>query len=94
MDPAGDFCYIMGPLLVHSRPHFEDVKVQKYDEKAFFDPAVVLHKQEPNSSQTSAHDVTAAAPKSSVETPESGQGTRVWAPKKVSLGTNIRKGHH
>ena len=70
------------------------VKVQKGNEKAFFDAAVVLHKQEPNSSQTSAHDVTAAAPKSSVETPESGQGTRVWAPQKVSLGTNIRKGHH
>ena len=48
------------------------VKVQKCNEKAFFDAAVVLHKQEPNSSQTSAHDVTAAAPKSSVETPESG----------------------
>ena len=56
------------------------VKVQKGNEKAFVDADVLLHKQEPNSSQTSAHDVTAAAPKSSVETPESGQGTRVWAP--------------
>ena len=47
------------------------VKVQKGNEKAFVDADVLLHKQEPNSSQTSAHDVTAAAPKSSVESLQS-----------------------
>ena len=66
MDPAGDFELHNKTLWCIS------TKVQKCNEKAFVDADVVLHKLEPNSLQTSAHDVTAAAPKSSVETLESG----------------------
>ena len=76
------FSYIMRP---------GGARVQKYDEKAFVDANVVLHKQEPKSSQTSAHDVTAAAPRSSVETPESGLHKRwVWEPT-FWRGTTVLK---